>query len=303
MLRSSLATQWLLAGSLLLVGVAIAIVFFLIAKNPATLTPRLGTRGLKRQKALKDGGLFAALEPVVRVLASWASRFHGPEFRAKIDRDLVYAGDYLGLTADEFIGLSAIGCVLMGAVGFGAASAFDLPIMLGPLMAILGLFMVRLNVNSERDRRFKEINRGLPAAIDLAALCMGAGLDFPGALRQYTEKSALDDSLNEELSRVLQDLQLGRTRRVALENFASRAPTEAVMDFVGSVVQAEEKGNPLADVLRIQAGMLRMRRSVAAEENAAKAAVKLMIPLMFIFVAIIIVLMGPFIVNAMGKGL
>jgi tight adherence protein C len=67
-------------------------------------------------------------------------------------------------------------------------------------------------------------------------------------------------------------------------------------------VQAEEKGNPLAQVLRIQAGMLRMRRSIMAEENAARAAVMMMGPLMLIFCAIIIILLGPFIVNSMGKG-
>ncbi|MBK8169940.1 MAG: type II secretion system F family protein [Sandaracinaceae bacterium] len=303
MLKSTPATQALLYAALFLVGVSIAIVFFLIARNAPTVAPRLCMRGLKRQKAMSEGGLFAAFEPLVRVVASWFSRIPMPDFKRNIDRELMYAGDYLGLTSDEFLALSSIGCVTMGVIGFVSASVFELPVMLGVLMTLLGFFMVRLNVNSEKTRRFKEINRGLPAAIDLAALCMGAGLDFPGALRQYTDKSAKNDSLNEELSRVLQDLQLGRTRRMALENLAERAPTDAVRDFVGSVVQAEEKGNPLAEVLRIQAQMLRMRRSITAEENAAKAALKLMIPLMFIFCAIIIVLMGPFIVNAMGKGI
>jgi tight adherence protein C len=74
------------------------------------------------------------------------------------------------------------------------------------------------------------------------------------------------------------------------------------MDFVGAVVQAEEKGNPLGEVLRIQAQMLRMRRSVMAEEAAAKAAVKLIGPLMLIFIALMLVLMGPFAINIMNSG-
>lgn len=302
MLRSTPLTQLLLAGGIIAVAGALFLVVFLVAKNPSTETPRLGTRGLKRQRALAEGGLFALFEPLIRIVASWTARISAPEMRKNIERDITHAGDYLGLTVNEFFALSGISCILMGVVGFVSASAFELPEMLGVLMAVLGLYMPRLAVTGERDRRWKEINRGLPAAIDLAALCMGAGLDFPGAIRQYTEKSTQKDSLNEELSRVLQDLQLGRTRKQALENFAERAPTEAVRDFVGSVVQAEEKGNPLAEVLSIQARMLRMRRSVLAEEMAAKAAVKLMIPLMFIFVAIILVLMGPFIVNGMANG-
>lgn len=302
MLESTPLTQVLLVVGGLAFAVALFIVVFLVAKNPSTETPRLGTRGLKRQRALKEGGLFAATEPLIRIVASWASRIDAPELRKNVERDIAHAGDYLGLTVNEFFALSGISCVLMGIVGFVGADAFDLPPLVGVAFTILGLYMPRLSVTGERDRRWKEINRGLPAAIDLAALCMGAGLDFPGALRQYTEKAAQADSLNEELSRVLQDLQLGRTRKQALENFAERAPTEAVRDFVGSVVQAEEKGNPLAEVLSIQAKMLRMRRSVLAEEMAAKAAVKLMIPLMFIFCAIILVLMGPFIVNGMANG-
>ena len=67
-------------------------------------------------------------------------------------------------------------------------------------------------------------------------------------------------------------------------------------------MQSEEKGNPLAEVLRIQANMLRMRRSVLAEESAARAAVLMMGPLMLIFGAIILVLLGPFIINSMESG-
>ena len=91
----------------------------------------------------------------------------------------------------------------------------------------------------------KQVNRGLPHTIDLVALTMSAGLDFPGAMRQVTEKTAdKRDAIYEELNRILQELELGRTRKQALLAFADRCPTEAVRDFTSSVVQAEEKGNP-----------------------------------------------------------
>src|SRR5690606_11854976 len=99
--------------------------------------------------------------------------------------------------------------------------------------------------------------------IDLAAMCLAAGLDFPGSVRQIVLKTpAKNAPLREEFANILQELELGRTRRQALENFADRVPHEAVHDFVGSVVQSEEKGNPLAETLTIQATMLRMRRTV-----------------------------------------
>ncbi|MEM6954133.1 MAG: type II secretion system F family protein, partial [Myxococcota bacterium] len=87
-----------------------------------------------------------------------------------------------------------------------------------------------------------------------------------------------------------------------LESFAERVPTEAVRDFVGTVVQAEAKGTPLAEVLTIQAQMLRMRRSVLAEEAAAKAGLMMMGPLMIMFVVVILLLMGPFVIRLQAGG-
>jgi len=226
-----------------------------------------------------------------------------PDRRRALDQQLVHAGDWLGLTADEYIALTAIAGVFFTVLGLSLVTVFELPPAFTFFFSGLGLIMPYMRLTGEVARRFKEVNRSLPTAIDLAALCMGAGLDFPGALRQFVDKAASrEDTLVQEFGRILQELELGRTRRQALENFAERCPTDAVRDFVGAVVQAEEKGNPLAQVLRIQAGMLRMRRSIMAEENAAKAAVMMMGPLMLIFCAIIIILLGPFIVNSMGKG-
>jgi tight adherence protein C len=65
-----------------------------------------------------------------------------------------------------------------------------------------------------------------------------------------------------------------------------------VREFVGAVVQAEEKGTPLAEVLRIQAGILRMRRTVLAEEAASRAGVMMMIPLIMLLGSILMILMG-----------
>jgi tight adherence protein C len=140
----------------------------------------------------------------------------------------------------------------------------------------------------------KNISRRLPYAIDLLALGMGAGLDFPGAVRQVVEKSGSPDQpVVEEFTLMLQSLQLGRTRQQALEEFAARAPTESVIEFVGSVVQAEMRGNPVADVLRIQAEVSRRKRSVRAEEAATKAGVKMIMPLVLVFIAILLLIVAP----------
>jgi len=126
------------------------------------------------------------------------------------------------------------------------------------------------------------------------ALAMGAGLDFPGAVRQVVQKSSNpDDPLVEEFTLIMQSLSLGRTRKDALAEFAKRCPVEAVKEFVGSLIQAEERGNPVAEVLQIQATGSRTRRSVRAEELAAKAGVAMVGPLMLVFAAVMMLILGP----------
>lgn len=288
------------ALGLIVSGIALGV--FTLARNPPVDTPRLGMRGLKRQKALAEGGSFVTIEPLMRLVAGWVAHLPLGDKRREIDEMLKHSGDWLGLTANEFVALSLMG--LVGFAGFGlvAVTLAGLPSILVFFFAGLGVILPYVRASGEQQQRFKEVNRSLPGAIDLASLCMGAGLDFPGSIRQIVDKAGRRDALVEELEVILQELELGRTRRQALENFADRCPTEAVRDFVGTVIQSEEKGNPLAEVLRIQAGMLRMRRSVMAEESAARAAVLMMGPLMLIFGAIILVLLGPFIVNSMNSG-
>ena len=153
-------------------------------------------------------------------------------------------------------------------------------------------------VSGEAQERLKQIGRGLPYVIDLMALAMSAGQDFPGAVRQVVEKSSNpDDALVEEFTRILQELQLGRTRKQSLIGFASRAPVESVQEFVSAVVQAEERGNPVADVLQIQASVSRLRRSVKAEEMAAKAGVAMVAPLFLLFFCIMLLVIAPMILQ------
>ncbi|MGE0790759.1 MAG: type II secretion system F family protein [Sandaracinaceae bacterium] len=289
-----------LAVGLVVSGIGLGV--FTLAKNPPVDTPRLGMRGLKRRIALDEGGSFSTIEPLMRMVAGWVAYLPLGDRRRQIDELLKHAGDWLGLTANEFVALSFLGFVGFTVGGILAVNLAELPVALVAFFAGLGAILPYVRATGERDRRFKEVNRALPSSIDLASLCMGAGLDFPGSIRQIVEKSGREDSLVEEFRFILRELELGRTRRQALDNFADRCPTEAVRDFVGTVVQSEEKGNPLAEVLRIQANMLRMRRSVMAEESAARAAVLMMGPLMLIFCAIIVVLLGPFLIQSMNSG-
>lgn len=265
-----------------------------IASAPTRIANRLGLRGLKRQKVLTTNEAWAAVEPIVRWLGVRMSGILPDDARAQVERQIQTAGDYMGLTADEFLALSLISSLACGAAGAVVGYMMDmggLPILVGIMLGAAGPYM---QISGVAQDRLKAISRGLPYTIDLMALAMGAGLDFPGAVRQVVEKSSNpDDPIVEEFNLVLQTLNLGRTRRDALTEFAQRAPVDAVTEFVNALIQAEERGNPVAEVLSIQATVSRNRRSVRAEEMAAKAGVKLVGPLMLVFFCVMGLLLGP----------
>ncbi len=283
----------------------LALFVYQLALSPADEQPDVGVKGLKRAAVMEEGGLFTVIEPFMRWLSKRIASLPIQDTRDKINKEIREAGEYLGLTADEYLALCVISAFSMLGVGLLIDALSDIGGIFVVMFLGFGTILPHMQVSGEIERRFKQVNRGLPHTIDLVALTMSAGLDFPGALRQVTEKTAdRTDAIYEEMVRILQELELGRTRKQALLAFADRCPTEAVKDFVSAVVQAEEKGNPLAEVLQIQATMLRMRRSVAAEESAARAGVMMMGPLMLIFATIMLIILGPFAVNiASGHGI
>ena len=268
---------------------------------PVPPRPRLGHRGVQRRQALQAGGGFAMVEPLVRFLAGALSFLPFAALRTTQARELRQADHPLGLTADELNALGLLSTLALGAVAFGISGPLGTTPLIGIPAALFGLLLPTLQLREAIRRRVKEVSRGLPHAIEIVAMCMGAGHDFPGALRLVAEPHGGQQSaLSRELHVVLEHLELGHTRREALLSFAQRVPSDAVRDFVNAVVQAEQKGNPLAKVLQVQGRMLSMRRSVLAEEAAARAAVMLIAPTMILVCCVLLLLMGPFIVKGVG---
>lgn len=273
---------------------ATTIALYAVASAPSRVASRLGLRGLKRQRATAGDSGWSSIEPLVRWLGVRLSGVVSEDLHRSLDRQLGLAGDWLGLTPEEYVALSILSAI--GGLAFGALLGVVSGI--GALLALIGLALGAalpyLTISGEAQRRMKQINRGLPYAIDLMALAMSAGLDFPGAVRQVVEKSSdPNDALVEEMTRILQQLQLGRTRKQALLELGARAPLPAVSEFVAAIVQAEDRGNPVASVLQIQAESSRARRSVKAEEAAAKAGVAMVGPLFLLFGCIMLLVMAP----------
>ena len=297
----SIQLQGLRIGVLSCAVLMIMCIAYAIAAAPTRIANRLGLRGLKRQRVLLTNELWQSVEPIVRWLGVRMSGILGDSQRAEMDRQISLAGDYMGLTADEYLALTILSTFLFGILGSIVGWLMDLG-GICPIVGVgLGGAMPYMQISGVGQERLKNIARGLPYVIDLMALSMGAGLDFPGAVRQVVEKSSNpDDPIVEEFTLILQTINLGRTRREALIEFGRRAPVETVTEFVNSLVQAEERGNPVAEVLLIQANVSRTRRSVRAEEAAAKAGVAMVGPLMLVFFCIMGLLLGPALMNIMN---
>lgn len=286
-----LATCAIGAGGLFTIG-------YVAAATAAPQPRRLGLRGLKRQRALENLLLWSTLEPLVRWLGGRFAGLVSEAWRQKINRKLTLAGDYLGLLPEETIGLGILSTLLGLAAGMLLGPLSGMGNLVVIACALVGAVAPYLRISSSAAQRMKDVDRRLPYAIDLLALAMGAGLDFPGSVRQVVEKSGHpDEPVIEELTLILQSLQLGRTRQQALDELAERVPADSVIELVGAVVQAELRGNPIVDVLRIQAEVSRRKRSVFAEEAAAKAGVAMILPMVLVFFTILILIVAPIIMR------
>ncbi len=141
-------------------------------------------------------------------------------------------------------------------------------------------------------KRHKAIQRGLPYVLDLLTVCVEAGLDFMSALTRIIDRRRMD-ALGEEMLRVFQTIKLGRTRRQALKEMRDRIHLPDLTSIVNALIQADELGVSIGSILRIQSDQLRSKRFLRAETLANLAPTKMIFPLVFIFLAALIILLGP----------
>lgn len=234
------------------------------------------------------------LDPILHRLAGLGLRFLPSNWFARIDGRLAKAG-LLGRYKTEQVVGAKILLVLVGIFWFGLAALQETTAM-NVLIAVaavgIGWFIPDLLLASRGDRRVLAINRELPDVLDQLTVSVEAGLGFEGAMARIARKNR--GYLAEEFGRTIQDIQFGVPRVDALEDMSERTQSDDVRHFVLALRQAERMGVPLARTLRIQAGEMRVKRRLRAEEAAYKLPVKLIFPLGFcIFPALFIVILGP----------
>ncbi len=171
------------------------------------------------------------------------------------------------------------------------------------IAAVIGLMFPDIILNSRVRKRKYSIVRILPETIDLLGLCVGAGLDFMAAVRWVVDK-VKPNPMIEELVLVLKEINVGKPRVEALRDMAKRLDIPDVTSFVRTLIQADRMGTPVEEAFRILSEDSRMRRFHRGERQAMKAPLKMLIPLIFcILPVILIIVAGPILIRFIKEGL
>lgn len=236
------------------------------------------------------------LSPVWKDFRRGFKRKMRGEKQAKLELKLLQAGNPFGMTTFEYrliqLGLILIIPFMTG--GWGALSGFELGgiIVTVTFGMIIALILPPYYLKSKSKARSQSALRELPDVLDLLTVSLEAGLGFDGALSKVVSKK--EGVLSTEFHRCLEEIRLGKTRREALRGVRERLTVDEINMLISSILQAEKLGIGMVNVLRVQSEEVRDQRKQRAEQEAMKAPVKMLFPLvLFIFPSLFIVILGP----------
>jgi tight adherence protein C len=234
------------------------------------------------------------------------------EVAERTQKKLIMAGLYPRVTAVQLVGLcwfSAAGCVIlmfliilaMGTTPGGDFKYTDPTNIAYLLIGAFGGYMLPQFVLGRKVRiRQEQILVNLPYSIDILSISVEAGMGFDAAVG-YTMRK-IKGPLAEEFSKTLNEIRLGKPRLEALDDLGNRTGVDDLKTFITAVVHASRLGGSITNTLRIQADSIRTRRRQRAQEQAMKAPIKIVFPLVFfIFPALFIVLLGPALVSVWNQ--
>ena len=263
----------------------------------------------------RHGASWSALPVVFRILWGVVELFEIPVgvplsrafevTRVKYERWILASG--LPLTPGKVFALQAL--LLAGGVAAGLAlmTVPGLKPVLGVAFTILFGFVGWVYPPTELDRyvqwRQTEITKSLPFAIDLIGSAMRSGLEFGAAMRYY-EGLKMPGPLTEEFGKVLQQIELGKTRTEAISDMARRVQVESFTSFAGVVAYGAEIGASISETLRVHGEELRRARFHLAERKAARAPSLMILPMaVFIMPAVFIIIITPVVLRMKATGI
>jgi tight adherence protein C len=277
----------------------VLVVIALMPQRQTALRARLAPYGTRvapaRERLLSGSFVERVLAPCSLSIVRLAAVVAPSTIRAKASAELASAGD--PMTVEQYLALrtaAMIGAPLLYwlyATRTGKAQEIMTVVWLGVLF-LAGSRLSSWLVRKKMQKRQAGVQRALPTALDLITVCMEAGLSFDSGMSKVVEKT--HGTLSDEFGRVLTEMQMGKVRREALRDMATRLNTRDVSSFVAAIVQADQMGMSLGPVMRAQSEDVRLRRRQRCEEQAMKAPIKMLFPLIFcILPSTILVVLGP----------
>jgi len=236
-----------------------------------------------------------------RVLMPMASHFKGLGARlsdgqsiGRLQRMLDRAGNPPGWTADRIYASKGLGLVGVASIGafLGLSRSFVTMLLFAAAGGAAGFFLPDILLYNAGVKRQKQIQKSLPDSLDMLTVCVEAGLGFDAALSQVARNT--EGPLSADFFRVLQEMQIGKSRTDAFRALGERTTVPELKQFVSALVQADSLGIPIAKVLREQAKEMRIKRRQRVEEKAQQVPVKILFPLvLFILPCLFVVIIGP----------
>jgi tight adherence protein C len=253
-----------------------------------------------RHDQLRRSALERLVLPFAGKVISSIGRLTPLDLYGRVNRLIVLAGNPPSLTAERIVAFKIV-FAIVGLVAGIAVSSFlpfkgILIVMAVAVFTLIGYTAPSAAVAARASKRQKEIRKALSDTMDLLTISVEAGLGFDAALGQVVRN--VPGPLSEEISRMLQEMQIGVSRTEALRHLTDRTEVPELDGFVLSMIQADKYGVGVAKVLRAQATELRQKRRQRAEETAQKVPLKLLFPMIFMVLpAMFIVILGPGIIK------
>ena len=245
--------------------------------------------------------LFArVLRPMLDGMNRTVFKITPKEIITSLEKKVEMAGNPKNLTVKDWINIQLITVICLPVItaGIGFYMNFHAKGIVSAIVIeiIIGLVIPNFILGKKITDRQKQIQNTLPDVIDLLTVSVEAGLGFDAALAKVTDK--MPGPLADEFDTVLQEIKVGKQKRDALRDMAGRVNMQDLTAFLGSVIQADQFGVGIGNILRIQSEQMRQKRRQRAQEKAMKAPIKMLIPMiLFIFPTIFTVLLGPIIVK------
>lgn len=275
--------------------VAVGIGFYRTAPAERTAADLLRDTATGAVVERKSGStLRRLLPPAPGILLAWADL-------AAIDARLANAGRPYSLTATELIRLKTLAAALAGilAVVLFIESSPIVVALIAIAAAAIGYRLPDVWIDGRASAVSKEIERGLPDMVDSLVLALDAGMDLEAALRRLVPR--LRGALREEWDQVLAELAAGYSLTQSLERLQARSRSQEQAELVSLMQQSRRLGVGLSGALRERAGELRTTRRLRASEEAQRAPLKMMIPLVLFFLpALLVVFIGPAVLSFLG---